>query len=226
MNAPNPNDYRDSIDFIEALGTHFRSAPKLDNDALDDLAKSPPSEIIETFNNILDKMIEAGQDLMAAAADLRKRLAPPTVDTAHGFEVGQYVKRIGKIIRIDDVTPTPPPKVLEFVFEERHARIELRRKDKVLQDMGTYSDFYGEGTGEQEAIEHAAETAQEMEITKDSEVEMVVVRLVSQCRYKHLRRVRFSHEPPFDRLDVGCARDLADDVVTDVWSSRSGSLIP
>jgi hypothetical protein len=228
MNAPHHADYPDPIAFLEALGNHFLKAPTLNDDTLDEIAKTPPSEIIDTFNNIITKMMEAGQDLVKVAADLRKKLAPPTVDDAHGHTVGQYVKRVGKLVRIEKITPKPLPYTLDFIFEERLARVELRRNGKVIRDERTYGDYYGEGTGEESAIEAATEMANEQEITKESEVELVVVRVVSQCRCNYNQNKAAEPKifmgPYFEAKSIGAKYDVAEDVETDVWSTKRGTI--
>jgi hypothetical protein len=230
MKAPRKNDYADPIQFIEALAAHLLTAPRLEEDALEDIKKETPAEIISIFNTVIDKMLNAATDLIAAAADIRKMTAPPTVENGHDHKVGQYVKRIGKIIRIERIVPKPQPFTLDFIFEERKADIEMRRNGKVIQECGSYTDFYGEGTGEEEAIKKATEIAESEAIMPDSEVELVVVRTVSQSRYNfNLHKAAQPNiymMPFFDQKDIGCHIDVAEDVETDVWSTKLGTINP
>jgi len=57
--------------------------------------------------------------------------------------IGEYVRHVGKLIRIEDEIPQPQPISKDYIFEEIDARIEVKLGDTVLKTIGAYSDFYG-----------------------------------------------------------------------------------
>lgn len=137
-------------------------------------------------------------------------------------KVGEYVKRVGKLIAIEDPPPLPPPPK-EYVFEERTARCELRRNGKCIDKIQTLNDFYGIGTGEKEAIEDMRTYVIEEKIGPDSELEVVVIRVLEQVRMRPVSSRTNCYDGEFcgfEHLSYGSKRDLPEPVETIVWTSR------
>ena len=145
-------------------------------------------------------------------------------------EVGEYVRGAGKLIAVVDSRPVPPPPK-DYIFQSICARFEVRRRGKVLDTGSTYNDFYGLETSVAAAIESAKEYVASEEIAPDSELEVVVVRVVEYGRMRpNMRDVDGSvydrRFRTFDYVQPGCKWDVPEDVETDVWSSRSPSPEP
>ncbi len=138
-------------------------------------------------------------------------------------EVGEFVRHIGELVSIEEIQPQPPPKPLkDYIFEEIEARCELRLNDEVLKHLTTLNDFYGQETGVESAIKEMKEYASDRNITKDSDVEVVVIRRASQTRKRPTsRRNIFSDEYfDFDNIGYGATANLVEPIETKVWSSR------
>lgn len=133
---------------------------------------------------------------------------------------GEYVRTCGKLVAIEDVTPKEI--VLDYIFEEESARLEGRINGKTVKVYSTFNDYYGEGTCVDSAIKEAK---QQEAWLGESNLEFVVVKIISQVRKRPSRGVR---ENFYDReyrametLNNGCRWNLPDDVETVVWSSKS-----
>lgn len=135
-------------------------------------------------------------------------------------QVGEYVRMIGKLVEVQDVTPPPPPKELDYIFEETHARAEARVNGKVIETFSTFNNFAGEGTCVEAAIEEAKEKRQHY---GPSDLEFVVVKMTSRIR-KRANGHKNLYDPTFldfDSLKNGWNRDLPDDTEEVVWSSKT-----
>jgi hypothetical protein len=146
---------------------------------------------------------------MATGESERGYGAPPAV--------GDYIRPIGKLVAIEDVTP-PVERVIDYIFESVSARCELRFRGEVVKDIQTLSDFYGEGTGVATAIKEMEKYAADKKIGPASEIEVVVVRVSGQCRMRPTTGGKY--QPLFSPIDYGCLRDLPNPVETIVWSSK------
>jgi hypothetical protein len=138
-------------------------------------------------------------------------------------QVGEYVRNVGKLIKIEDVTPMPPPIEKDYIFEYIEARCELIFRDEVIQELGTYNDFYGLGTSVETAIKEMKEYAEKKQIVKDSELEVRVTKVVSQMRMKPSNQDNF-YAPEycdFEYKKVGGDSNLPEPVETIVWSSKN-----
>lgn len=137
-------------------------------------------------------------------------------------KVGEYVRRVGRLLAIEDPPPAPPPP-REYVFEDRTARCELRRNGKCIDQIQTLNDHYGEGSGEKECIKDMLRYVAEEKIGPDSELEVVVIRVIQQYRMRPTNTANcFEGEfHGFESLPYGSKRGLPDAVETVVWSSRS-----
>lgn len=139
-------------------------------------------------------------------------------------EIGEFVRHHGRLLAIEDVTPEPPPQpVLDYIFEEISARGELRRLGKVVKEIETLNDFYGLETSVRECIREMQEYAKAEAIGPDSEVEVVVVRVVSCYRARPKPSANFYDESfrDFAALDHGSKWTVPDDVETVAWSTKA-----
>jgi hypothetical protein len=137
-------------------------------------------------------------------------------------KVGEFVRSIGTLVKIDKVQPPPPKLIDEYIFEQIEARIEVRFNGEKLKDLSTFSDFYGVGTSVDSAIKDAKEYSERRGITKDSDLEVVVIKVVSQYRAKvsNVENYYDKEYHYFDAFSYGCKRDLPEDIETVVWSSK------
>jgi len=136
---------------------------------------------------------------------------------------GDFVRHHGTLIRIDIATPPPlPPPVKDFIFEEQEARCELRLNGKQLKELQTLNDFDGLGTAVKSAIEEMKRYTGTNNIGKDSDLEVVVVEVVSQFRAKPLSKENFYDKEYFDfeRNHSYNRPELPVPVETVVWSSK------
>ena len=102
--------------------------------------------------------------------------------------VGEFVRTVGRLIDVKEVTPPPPPpppSEKQYVFEQICARGEVRLNGEVLKNFGTYTDYYGLETSVEKVTEQMRAYAAANGIGPSSELEVVVVRIVSY----DLRRV-------------------------------------
>ena len=101
-------------------------------------------------------------------------------------DVKDFVRGIGKLVRVETVPPPPqPPPEIHYIFEEINARTELRLGDEVVKEVQTLNDFYGEGTSVESSIEEAKKMAAKRKLGPKSELEIVVIEIRSLSR--HLR---------------------------------------
>ena len=137
-------------------------------------------------------------------------------------QVGEYERNIGKLIAVETVKPPPPETFQEYIFETIESRCELRFNGEVIKTLQTLNDFYGIGTGEITAIEEMKQYAINKNITDKSELEVVVVRVISQTRLRPVNRENLAAKgyTDFEYLPYGCKRGLPDDIETVAWSSK------
>ena len=99
-------------------------------------------------------------------------------------EIGQYVRHIGTLVGIEEIPPKPviePTK--EYIFEQIDARCEMRHHGETLKVIQTLNDFYGYGTGIETAIKEMKAFAIKKEITPESDLEVVVIKVTSRYRF-------------------------------------------
>ena len=142
-------------------------------------------------------------------------------------KVGEYVRHIGKLIAVNVVPPPPPTEPeREYIFEEIEARCELRLNGEVIKGLATLSDFYGLETSVSEAIKEMKVYANKRNITKDSDLEVVVVKIVHQYRKQPLNRENFWNKEyrDFDTFgDYRTTKGLPEPIETVVWSSKDNA---
>lgn len=139
--------------------------------------------------------------------------------------VGEFVRHHGKLKAIETVhppPPPPPPPEVDFIFEEIHARGEVRFKGKVFKEFSTWNDFYGLETSVANCLEEVKAYAARNGITPDSELEVVVVKISTHFRARPLERENL-YTPnfvDFEPLERGAHRNVPAPVETVVWSSK------
>lgn len=142
--------------------------------------------------------------------------------------VGEYVRGTGVLIKIEQAPPSPPPPQPppDYIFEDTSARWELRRKGETLTTFTTFSDFYGLGTSVTSAVEAAMKYAEEQAIDANSEVEVVVVRIVTYSRERPSNKENI-YAPAFRYFEsvVDSSRyNVPEEVEADVWSTKLGDI--
>ncbi len=138
--------------------------------------------------------------------------------------IGEFVRNVGTLIKVDEIQPPPPQIVKEYIFEEISARVEIRFNGEQIKYLETLNDFYGLGTSIESAIEDAKGYATSYKINADNDLEIVVIKIVSQYRAKQNGResiyqkefYNFSSLDTYDRQ-----RDLPEPIETVVWSTKS-----
>jgi len=137
--------------------------------------------------------------------------------------VGDFVPRVGKLIATEDVTPPPPSRVIDYIFESVSARCELRLRGEVIKPLESYCNWTEKEEGVAMAIDEMKHYAAQRAIGPGSEVEVVVVRVAEQYRMRRRERQPWQSDRTFEAfgaLDYGCKRGLPDPTETVVWSSR------
>jgi hypothetical protein len=138
-------------------------------------------------------------------------------------EKGEYVRHQGVLIDIRTTQPPTPKPLIEYIFEERSARKELRFKDgTVLDVLETLNDFYGLGTGEEKAIQELSDYCKEKGIDANSDVEAFIVRETDHTIKTPLKGPNFYNETFFDFATVQRYDAVKKHEEKDVWSSKKG----
>lgn len=134
-------------------------------------------------------------------------------------ELGETIRTVGKLVEIEDVTPSE--RVLDYIFETTEARVEARVRGEVIRVFSTFNDFYGEGTSITGAIQEAKKLAERY----DAEgLEMVVVKITSRIRMRPDHQAKEHYYAKGLRamkpLASGARYRLPDDTEEVVWSSN------
>lgn len=138
--------------------------------------------------------------------------------------VGEYVRQVGTLIEIQEIVPDPaPPPPVDYIFEETYARIKLMLGGETIKDIEELNEFYGKGTATREALKEAKEYCASRSITSKSELEVVVIEVITQYRARPTNIENFYDKRfvDFARLPFGTHRDLPDPIEKVVWSSKS-----
>ena len=142
--------------------------------------------------------------------------------------VGEYVRMVGRLVAVVDSEPQPPPPK-NWVFEGVDARVELRRRGRVLETCCTFNDFYfGEFGAVRSALEDVRGICTREGIDEHSEVEVVVVKVTTQenKRFVEHDALPWSYDRQFRRFEsANDWRGLSEPVEVDVWNSRGGILV-
>lgn len=139
-------------------------------------------------------------------------------------EIGEYVRGMGRLLRIESVEPPPPPVPdKDYIFEEITAEKQMRLNGEVLKTYGTLWDFYGCEKSVETAIEEAKAMAKDKKIGPTNDIEIVVIKRVHQQR-KQPDGKPSNYDGAFLNLEpkqYGCCMGLPEDVSTIVWSSKN-----
>jgi hypothetical protein len=137
-------------------------------------------------------------------------------------EIGEYVRGQGTLIAVQDIVLPPPPVDMDYIFEEIHARVELRLGSEVLNEVCNLWDAYGKETSVKAAMAEAQRYASERKIGPGSDLEVVVIKCVEQIRKRPDREENFYDKAfsSFKSLEIGSKANLPDPVEIVAWSSR------
>ncbi len=147
-------------------------------------------------------------------------------------EVGQFIKHIGKLIKVEIINPPPPPSYEEFIFEEITAKIEVNRFGKIIDKVASFTDWYGLEDSVESAIEEAKEYCKNNRITKDSELEVTVTRIATQIRKRPVGKAEFWSREGYDdnkgwmdfKSTDNPKQNLPEPTETLVWSSKKDEI--
>lgn len=140
-------------------------------------------------------------------------------------EVGEFVRPHGTLVRIEEIPPKPVPPQTDYIFEQITARCEMRlTSGEVIKEIQTLNDFYGLETSVTTAIAEMKAYAAENSLGADSDVEVVVVRVVEQYRKRPRSDKNFYDTTFFDfeSLTIWTRRSLPEPIETVAWSSKTG----
>jgi len=138
---------------------------------------------------------------------------------------GEYVKHQGLLIDVKKIQPPIPKPVINYIFEERSARKEIRFKDgTALKKLETLNDFYGLGTGEESAIKELEEYCKKKGIDKNSDIEAFVVREIDHIIKKPDNKPNFYDKTFLNFENISSGSHLKHTEI-DVWSSKKGNIL-
>jgi len=134
--------------------------------------------------------------------------------------IGERVRLVGTLIRVETPKPIQPPD--EYVFENIDARVEMRLGEAVVKDFGTFNDWYGDAV--RSGILEAKQICEHHRIGPTSDNEIVVVKVTSQCRQILSRGTEpYLYEKEFRQfcnMSSGGGYGVAPTIEKDVWSSK------
>jgi hypothetical protein len=135
--------------------------------------------------------------------------------------VGDFMRGIG-VLKAVEIIPVEPLK--DYIFEDTEARCELRFGDEIIKRLETFSDWYGIGTGEETAIKEMKIYSKERGITRDSELEVVVIRVTTQFRARPTGRIdEYDNKGfmVFESINFGSRRGVPNEKEEIIWSSKN-----
>lgn len=133
--------------------------------------------------------------------------------------VGEHVRGLGTLMEIRDVTPPPPPKAEQYVFQDTHAYAEGRLNGKVLATGPTFNSINGPGTDVEAAKEAARRQA--AVIGPSDEIAFVVVQETFQSPVAAARLGAHFYDKTYrllERPNRPCS--VPDPCTKDVWEYR------
>jgi len=137
---------------------------------------------------------------------------------------GEYVKHQGVLINITKTQPPLPEPIIQYIFEERSARKEIRFKDgTLLNTLETLNDFYGLGTGEETAIKELEEYCMKKGIDKDSDIEAFVVREIDHVAKKPDNKTNYFDKSFLNFENISSYNQKHEEI--DVWCSKKGYIL-
>jgi hypothetical protein len=129
------------------------------------------------------------------------------------YQLGDYVPQIGNLVRIDDVTPPAPAKLLDYVFEVVNYQGHVHFSGGRLSDLSGWTQ-----SGKENALGDCRAFCARHKINRNSELEVVCIEKKSYVRMRPTK-VR-DYGPQFDALDFGSKRDVPEETETVIWSSK------
>jgi hypothetical protein len=138
--------------------------------------------------------------------------------------IGDYIRNIGTLVKIETIPPKPVEPEVDYIFEDIEARCQLRFNGEIIKNLSDFNDFYGLGTGVKYAIKEMKAYAIQHKITKDSDLEVVVIKITRQYRARPTKRFeywdkKFVDFAPLDNYQS--TRGLPEPIETLVWSSKN-----
>lgn len=138
---------------------------------------------------------------------------------------GEYVKYQGLLIDVRKTQPPIPKPIIEYIFEERSAKKEIRFKNgTLLKELETLNDCYGLGTGEEAAIKELKAYCKKKGIDEDSDIEAFVVREIDHIIKKPENKPNF-YDRTFLSFESISHGSLLKHKEIDVWCSKRGYLL-
>lgn len=137
-------------------------------------------------------------------------------------QIGEYIRNIGTLTKIEDVVPKPPPPEKDYIFEIIEARCDLYRNNELLKHLYTLNDFYELNSCIKTAIEEMIDYATTNKITKDSEVELRVTKVSSLIRMNPTWEKNYytKEYTDFKYKELGSRFNLPEPTETIIWTSR------
>lgn len=139
-------------------------------------------------------------------------------------EVGEFVRNIGKLIKVETIQPPPPPPYTDYIFEEEEARCELRYNGETIKHITTLNDFYGLGAGVTTAITEMKNYCRNHNIHPYNDLEVVVIKIIRQYRANKLDKGAFYSEGYYDfetKGEYSSQRGLPEPTEEIIWSSKN-----
>ena len=138
---------------------------------------------------------------------------------------GEYLRGTGTLIKIEEipVEPVPPPNV-DYIFEEITAHCQIRLGKDVLNKFNNVWDHYGKETSVEDAVSAAKKYAKKHNLGKNSDVEVVAIKVVEQVRKRPTRQADNYYDKSyfqFEELPCGSKRSVSERVETIAWSSKT-----
>lgn len=138
--------------------------------------------------------------------------------------IGEFVRGCGELVSVEVIPPPPaPPPETDYIFKEISARAEvrLRKSGRVLDVLETHNDHYGKATSVESIIELAQKYARANEISAESDIEVVAIRIETHFRARPLNKEGFYARDffAFRPLDRGSSWNVPPATEEVVWSS-------
>ena len=134
---------------------------------------------------------------------------------------GEFVRGVGTLreVMIIPPPPQPPPKTV-YIFEYTTAESRLLLNGEVVRTFATYNDHNGKETSVQAAIEDAEKYVRRHNLNTDSDLEVIVVRMVHRSeRALAPRTAENFYDNTYVALQPSCVWD-EDETEEVVWSSK------
>ena len=136
-------------------------------------------------------------------------------------EVGQFVKGCGLVYEIQDVTPPPVERQIDFLVKQQESQLQIYANGNFVSGGGTFHNNGGEGSD----ITNAVESAKRLDKYYGGEVE---IRVVQKTVFVRMRpdfpgeNLHCRDTVTLKRLEHCCCRDLPYGTEIVEWSSKTG----